>query len=53
MIFQRGYDKRFRDRLQLCKLQLEIGLNTLEHPKAKFSDNGVLIKNSLKDCALL
>ncbi|WII94915.1 HEXXH motif-containing putative peptide modification protein [Moraxella haemolytica] len=48
-----GYDKRFRDRLQLCKLQFEIGLNTLEHPKARLSNNGLLIKKSLKECAYI
>lgn len=35
-----GYEKRFRDRLQLCRLQFEVGMETLRHPEAKFTEAG-------------
>ena len=47
-----GYASRFRDRLQLCQLQFEIGLNSVYLEDAKFTDNGKLIRESFTACAL-
>ena len=47
-----GYASRFRDRLQLCQLQFEIGLNSVYLEDAKFTDNGKLIRESFAACAL-
>ncbi|NET44744.1 HEXXH motif-containing putative peptide modification protein [Okeania sp. SIO2B3] len=44
-----GMDIRFRDRLQLCKLQLEIGLDTVYSEKAKLTTVGERIRDSFND----
>lgn len=49
----KGYVARFRDRLQLCELQFEIGLNSVHSKEAKLSDNGKKIRDSFKTCALI
>lgn len=46
-----GYDKRFRDRLQLFRLQFEKGLVSVSHPEAQFSENGKIIRESFQACA--
>ncbi|MCE2571811.1 aKG-HExxH-type peptide beta-hydroxylase [Motilimonas eburnea] len=48
-----GYDKRFRDRLQLCRLQLEIGINEVLSDKANFTENGKKIRDSFNECSML
>lgn len=49
----KGYASRFRDRLQLCQLQFEIGLNSVYSKEAKLTDNGKQIRESFKECALI
>ncbi|MFO9752127.1 HEXXH motif-containing putative peptide modification protein [Legionella pneumophila serogroup 1] len=49
----KGYASRFRDRLQLCQLQFEIGLNSVYSKDAELTDNGKLIRESFKECALI
>lgn len=49
----KGYAARFRDRLQLCQLQFEIGLNSVYSKDAKLTENGKLIRESFKECALI
>jgi HEXXH motif-containing protein len=46
-----GYERRFRDRLQLCNLQLERGIETLSIPEARFTKQGELIRDSLVQCS--
>jgi hypothetical protein len=43
--------KRFRDRLQLCKLQYDIGKESLKHPMASFSEIGKGIIRTLDETA--
>lgn len=47
-----GFDARFRDRLQLIRLQLDRGLKTLSHPDAKFTPQGTAIRDHLETCAV-
>lgn len=44
-----GMQKRFRDRLQLCNLQYDIGIASTNHPKAKFSENALKIIGTLDE----
>jgi len=46
-----GFDKRFRDRLQLCRLQFEKGLETIFSPEASLTETGKQIRESLNACA--
>lgn len=45
-----GYDSRFRDRLQLCLLQLEVGIASVFHKDAQLSNNALLIRESFRPC---
>lgn len=49
----KGFATRFRDRLQLCQLQFEIGLNSVFSENAKLTENGKLIRESFKKCAFI
>lgn len=48
-----GYEKRFRDRLQLCRLQFQVGMETLRHPDARFTDAGREIISTLTNCGVV
>lgn len=49
----KGYAARFRDRLQLCKLQFDIGIETVYAKDAKLTENGKAIRGSFKQCAFI
>lgn len=46
-----GLDARFRDRLQLIRLQFDRGLKTLAHPDARFTPLGAAIRDELETCS--
>ena len=45
-----GYENRFRDRLQLCRLQFDIGYESLHHEMAKLSKNAIKVRSTLLEC---